>query len=95
MFVAMVDEVAFQIDRIGQPERQRRPSDRIVDTLIARRVPVNDLMLQRAVPGNQPAAKTDHEDNRKRLPEPGQSEKATINSHDQRYGLPFDAGDGS
>jgi len=42
------------IERIGQPQRERREAQRVVETAVAGRVAVQHLVLQGAMPGDQP-----------------------------------------
>ena len=88
-FVAMVHEMRHAIAFIGQPEGKRRQCQKPVEAPPARRVPVQHLMLQGALPGDQPgSARADEPPGQGRL-EIGDAEPAAVDRRCERDGRPF------
>ena len=76
--MGMMRQMGCPIARIGQPERQRRRADQSVEPARGRRMVMDRLMLQRAVPGQQQRRERCCQPKRQRRPEPGDQGEAAI-----------------
>ena len=91
VFVAVMGEMAFPVDMIGKPERNRRKPDRIVEPLMACRMMVDHLVLQGPVPGDQPGPQWHEDQKRNVAPEICEGDKSPVDQKGQCDGRPFDA----
>jgi hypothetical protein len=76
--LTMVPAVRPAIDRERHPEGYGHPGDRVIQPSVGRRMIVDDLVLERAVPGEEPGTGRDRHEQRQARPAQGKEDEASI-----------------